>query len=766
MTEVAASPDPDPHLERCAWAVPALLVPLAISAPVFFGRVFLYRDVLGLVIPQQVLRARGLASGRLAEWNPLSYGGAPHLADPGVGTFYPFNLLFSFVGDPALAATVFILLHLAIAGAGVYLLLNRTQGHRPAMAAMGAVAYQTSGYLLSMHGMHYACSSVALLPLVLVLLLGAAAKQAAGATPLGAAGFALLVFNGEWQVASFAVVLSFALVAAGSDRWRRLLRLAACGALGIGLSAVQLVPTLLYSRQTTRADGVPLAEASDWSLNPLRLVEWLLPSPFGLPYPENHYFGAALVEAHRSSPWAAGLSLAACFSLGILLLRWRGAAREQWVWAAVGSGALLLALGHHTPVFALWWRLVPLADRFRYPEKFAAVVTLALVVLAVRGFADSLASTARCHRVLFVLPIACGLFSSWIALEPALVVRFVTDGLLRAVANASPETALDELRFSLLFTAASGAVLLSGFEIARRRAGAGLALALVAVSAGGLWQAFRLLSWGDGTFLKSRSALVGQLLAQRDDQLADRVFREICPFVPVDRDGTLLERVRRWEWNSGKANFPALAGVRDAIGYGPAESADKWEVFRALRAVDGARLLRLLGVSHVVRCTPAGAITLEQVVDPLRRVAMVRGVLVAPDAVIPTLASSAHDLSTAAVVTDAALALPPVARAGATLIEDRPELLRIRVIGGGLLRVLDSFADGWTATVDGEPAPLRRADLLWRGVGTGPGDHEVILRYRTPGLVVGAWTSLCSLLVALLLLAKSERAGSPATART
>ena len=147
---------------------------------------------------------------------------------------------------------------------------------------------------------------------------------------------------------------------------------------------------------------------------------------------------------------------------------------------------------------------------------------------------------------------------------------------------------------------------------------------------------------------------------------------------------------------------------------------------------------------------------------------MVRGVLVAPAAVIATLASGAHDLSAAAVVTEPALALaaPPGARA--TLLEDRPELLRIRVEGGGLLRVLDSFADGWTATVDGEPALLGRADLLWRGVATRPGDHEVVLRYRTPGLVFGAWTSLGALLVALALLAKARgrRAAPPATAGT
>src|SRR3954470_342196 len=122
-------------LERRAWLVPALMGALLLPVPAFFGRVFLYRDILGLVIPQQVFRTRALAAGRLAEWNPLSYGGTPFLADPGVGTFYPPNLIFSLIGPPALAATVFVLVHFALAGLGMLLLLRRS--HRPLIAAVG-----------------------------------------------------------------------------------------------------------------------------------------------------------------------------------------------------------------------------------------------------------------------------------------------------------------------------------------------------------------------------------------------------------------------------------------------------------------------------------------------------------------------------------------------------------------------------------------------------------------------------------------------------
>lgn len=666
------------QLERRAWLAPVLAVPALLSLPALFGRVFLYRDILGLIIPQQVFRTRALAEGRLAQWNPLSYGGTPFLADPGVGTFYPPNYLFSIVPRPAMAATLFVLLHFAIAGLGMYLFLRRRMQHEPALAAVGAVAFQTSGYLLSMHGMHYACASVALLPLVLFLL--------EERWPAGAVAFALLVFAGELQTAFFAFVLALLL----SER-----RLRTLFALGLGgaLAAVQLVPTALFSRTTVRAHGMRFVEATNWSLHPLRILEFLVPSPFGVGYVANHFFGTALLEHGRTSPWAAGLALGGCFVLCAALADYR--ARSARMWAAIGAGSLVLALGHHTPLFALWLRAVPF---FRYPEKYAAVTTLALVVLATQGLRDRLRA-----RWLWIAPALLLAAAVAVTLQPAPLVAFAADGLRRAVANVEAPVALAECAGTLFSTALFAAVLALALELLRRRPQAvWLVLAIVAI--GGLTQASRLLSWGDGSFLETRPPLVQALLDARDPKLADRVFREYCPFAGVPSDGTLLERVRKWEWQSGKPNFPSLFGVPDAVGYGPAESAEKWRVFRSLDDVAGPRLF---GASHRIHCTPEGEIRLQPIPDPLPRVSP-----------------------------------------GADIVEDRPELVRIHSHGaGGPLRLLDSYEPGWTATLDGAPVAISRADDLWRSVPVPAGDHEIVFRYRTPGLIAGALVSLLALAV-------------------
>jgi uncharacterized membrane protein YfhO len=71
--------------------------------------------------------------------------------------------------------------------------------------------------------------------------------------------------------------------------------------------------------------------------------------------------------------------------------------------------------------------------------------------------------------------------------------------------------------------------------------------------------------------------------------------------------------------------------------------------------------------------------------------------------------------------------------------------------------LLDSFAAGWTATVDGVPARIERADLLARAVAIPPGEHEVVFAYRTPGLRLGVSVSAIAWLAGLAVLVALRR---------
>lgn len=70
--------------------------------------------------------------------------------------------------------------------------------------------------------------------------------------------------------------------------------------------------------------------------------------------------------------------------------------------------------------------------------------------------------------------------------------------------------------------------------------------------------------------------------------------------------------------------------------------------------------------------------------------------------------------------------------------------------GGAVLRVLEPDIPGWTATVDGVPAPVIGVDAAFIGVSVTAGRHEIVLRWRPPWLREGTGVSLAT---AALLLA-------------
>jgi hypothetical protein len=79
---------------------------------------------------------------------------------------------------------------------------------------------------------------------------------------------------------------------------------------------------------------------------------------------------------------------------------------------------------------------------------------------------------------------------------------------------------------------------------------------------------------------------------------------------------------------------------------------------------------------------------------------------------------------------------------------------------------LEQHDAGWTAEVDGKPAPLLRANLLMRAVALQPGTHTVALSYTPPGLRAGAVISLLSFVICTVMgltVALRRRWGAPSS---
>jgi uncharacterized membrane protein YfhO len=93
------------------------------------------------------------------------------------------------------------------------------------------------------------------------------------------------------------------------------------------------------------------------------------------------------------------------------------------------------------------------------------------------------------------------------------------------------------------------------------------------------------------------------------------------------------------------------------------------------------------------------------------------------------------------------------------LVERAPERWTIETTAPAerLLLIAQAFFPGWEAAVDGQAAPLVRADYLFQGVYVPEGAHRVELRYRPRTLSIGLVISVAAALTAAALFVPFRR---------
>lgn len=80
-------------------------------------------------------------------------------------------------------------------------------------------------------------------------------------------------------------------------------------------------------------------------------------------------------------------------------------------------------------------------------------------------------------------------------------------------------------------------------------------------------------------------------------------------------------------------------------------------------------------------------------------------------------------------------------RPAVRILEYSPERVRLTATGPGYLVLTDAFYPGWSATVDGEPVPILRADIMFRAILLPEGEHAIEFRYQPRSVTVGLWLS-------------------------
>lgn len=456
-----------------AAAVFALLVAAAFADPLLTGRVFSGRDLVAYNHPMENAIHGAWAAGRLPVWMSEVSGGRPLAANPNAGALYPVRPLLAFLSFPA-AIRLFPILHWILAGWGMLWLAKRI-GVSAQAAWIGAATYVFSGVGVSEVFFPNVHPGMALLPWIVGVVIGGEGTYLRTVFPLSLL-FALDMLAGD--VFTVGVALLCALTAIATEIPARLRRRSlAALALAIGIACLaalpQLLATLLWIPETNRAVlGIRLGEAFAFSLSPWRLLELIVPYPFGDTWRLDHQAVWGWTIFHGKALGIFGSIHAGAFAVIAGVLVWRS--REKG--ARLARVLLLLGLLLAVPPSLLpdGWSKLPAPVALRNPEKFAVLIVFALAVFAARGV-EAFRSGRRLPRWALAAGACLAAAALYAAVAPvpagAAAVRAVGgDPLLARIAAARLPGALAEGGL-LWMGAAIGATLLAAPVRAARVAG-------------------------------------------------------------------------------------------------------------------------------------------------------------------------------------------------------------------------------------------------------------------------------------------------------
>jgi hypothetical protein len=679
--------------------------------------------------------------GELPLWNPFDRAGYPFYSDPQGAILYPVTWVLLVLGWATRGAGYWLidfenLFHLWLAATGMYAYLRR-RGVAPAACYVGGLVLVLSSPFIHHIDLNLNWS-MAWAPWALLAVdfwaLRPTAARAAGLAAALAMAFLAGAMPTFWYTAL--VVVPYAiwalvyqtLLRSGAER--RAYRRAALvsGTVGAGLFvamvAAQMVATAGLVPRTVRADR-DLAFVVGTQFTAVDLVGFLVPRLTRL----NHYLGAGAVL------WIG------C----ALVLRPAG---RTLVLGAVALAGILCAWGLDGGLLPVAASLVPPFRLFRYAMRYVYVSMVPLGILAAEGL-DALASLVPAQRA---RRVGLALAAAGCLLATVFAVGFVvnTDKNLRYA-------------YAMAFVA---------FPLAA------WASCLVASRAG---------TPAPTRFMRLAAVLLAVDLLSGH---MEAIERNMAPLVATPHDGEVdgLAGVRELEYRVFDRSYlkfrPGIRlGIRDLGGY----EGDPLALSRyaALRDALEARP-RLLGHANVrwlleadnkvLPKSPADAAALKplrpgvfEVPDPAPAIVWVGRPTLVPDERSALAALLAAKPGTVAVVERGGLGgeAPPADTAGADVpaVAGRwMSFARNRVVASidapsaGVVVVHEAFDPGWTATVDGAPARLFPANVMFRGLWVGPGHHTIEMRFHAAGFLALAALELVALVAAGVLLARGRRA--------
>jgi hypothetical protein len=703
-----------------------------------------------------------LADGSLPKWVPYIYGGLPLLANPG-STFYPVRLFADYLFPTTWILPFIFLVQFGLAGLGMYL-LSRELGSRRWVALLAGLAFQFTGITVSsVYAGHDGRVIVATFAPLLFYFLHRGIRTGRIASFVGAAatvGFSLLSFqiqNNYYLLIAGSIWAVFSLVHLGVYRDRAVLaRVVALGlsavAFGFILTAVNFLPFLDYVSQSPRGaeGGRGYAYSVGFSMPPAELLSVAVPERAGI-----------LGNYQGQNPFKLHTEYLGAFVLVLLVLGFRYCRSNRYWWFFGGQGvfALSIALGGYTPIYRIYYELLPGTARFRAPSLSFFLFALSLVAMAaitLERLADARDSVARTSgKKDSDTADRSGDPRRWLIGIVTVVV--VASVLAAASAGTEPRDAAmvaGFARFALFTALVCGAI---GFWWSGRLKTTAFVVLVALVTVADLWVVgrnfFETVPPPSVTFAPDD---VVAFLQNRPEP--SRVWVLPAPAQAVYRNHGNYLMLFGIE-QAGGEHGNQLQRFNEYAGAGEDVYVDWSNFFGNPNFMNAANIRHI--ISMVELDTPylaevhRGSAIIYENLGALPRAYLSEEVLVTADSMLALglLAAPEFDVSRTTVVYGASQDDFPDGplQGSAQIVESTPDRIVIRTEASrpALLVLADNYYPGWQATVNGAETPILRANHTFRGVQVDAGASEVVFEFRPPDVYLGLYIYL----VGLVLLA-------------
>lgn len=778
--EIATEPVEAWSPERRLWGWgDALALAVWTAAIVFFfrdallfGKAFFYFDVTEINYPYRDFLAQEIRSGRFARWMPSLYCGLPLYAESQAGYWHPLKYLLYPWLPTWRAFNLDTILSVWLTGVGTYGWLRRHVG--AAGALTGAAIFGVGGFVWA-HLIHTSMiNALASVPFVIWALEVAWDGGRLRGVALGGVALACQVFAGHLQdtILTAGLVGLYAAYRALTEPTRRgrvwaLAMAAGLVAVGIEVAAVQWLPSKDLLDRSPRANGLTWKQLTYGSWSPELLPTLVVREIYGTRARDTDWLDG-YYPYHEMNAYVGLIGLGLAVIGGV-------ACRDRWVafWVATAMLGGLLMLGRFTFLFDfMHW--IPVVGSSRIPVRYDLWVALAVAALAAVGV-DRLSRPGVVR-----LGPALKFVAALVALSVLILIYLYAPAWTE---SRRWNTSRHILHFNWLAREV-------GIAVARA---AGLVLAA--------WAFARAAAKSSRPEVRRRLAAVLPVLVLVDLLATHSVdaptidpsyWLDPPPTVEALKSDPTLRRIHgegvfgrsagEPGWASQSIDFPAIRdslawslapvwGLRSSAGATPlisrrlvayAENAGLSEGRFAIEGVShilAARRLTLLDPHPIL----IGSAYVHRFAGALPRARLLGRPAYAENEAeaFSTLTRLKEDGRERVIVEDPDRPLAEDARAEgtATIVVDEPERVEVETASGGpsYLFLADTFDPGWSATVDGRPAPVRPAQVTFRAVYLPGGSHRVVFTYRPAGFLPGLILTGFGLAIAVVLLAWPRR---------